>query len=356
MNKRLFHHLCCHHAGAALVAGGGAFAQTKWDMPTPYPDGNFHTKNLVEFAEEINTKSNGKLTITLHSNGSLIKHPEIKRAVQTGQVPIGEVLISVLANESPLYAFDSNPFLADSYDDVRKALVGRQAVSGQAAGRAGHHAAVFGAVAAAGHLHQASRSTSVADLKGTKFRTYSPTTSRFAELIGAVPTTVQVPEVPQAFRTGLVDAMITSGSTGVDTQAWDYLTHYYDVQAFLPQNMVIVSKAALDALDPATRKVVQDAAAARRAARLGRIGCGKRQGREDHGGQGHQGAEAVRHDEGPVEGDRQADDRRVGQARRRRWRSDRRGVPQMIVSAGRRYLRRSTVRPRRGEPASAARR
>ncbi|MEP6557112.1 MAG: TRAP transporter substrate-binding protein [Burkholderiales bacterium] len=245
----------------ALGASVGAFAQTKWDMPTPYPDGNFHTKNLVEFVNEINTKSNGKLTITLHSNGSLIKHPEIKRAVQTGQVPIGEVLISVLANESPLYAFDSNPFLADSYDDSKKLwsvakpyLVKR--LDGQGI------TLLYSVPWPPQGIYTKRPIDSVADLKGTKFRTYSPTTSRFAELIGAVPTTVQVPEVPQAFRTGLVDAMITSGSTGVDTQAWDYLTHYYDVQAFLPQNMVIVSKAALEALDPATRKVVQDAAAA----------------------------------------------------------------------------------------------
>lgn len=244
-----------------LGASVGAFAQTKWDMPTPYSDGNFHTKNLVEFANEINSKSNGKLTITLHSNGSLIKHPEIKRAVQTGQVPIGEVLISVLANESPLYAFDSNPFLADSYDDSKKLwsiakpyLVKR--LDGQGI------TLLYSVAWPPQGIYTKRPIDSVADLKGTKFRTYSPTTSRFAELIGAVPTTVQVPEVPQAFRTGLVDAMITSGSTGVDTQAWDYLTHYYDVQAFLPQNMVIVSKAALDALDAATRKVVQDAAAA----------------------------------------------------------------------------------------------
>ena len=245
----------------ALSVGTGAFAQTKWDMPTPYPDGNFHTRNLVEFAKEVTAKSNGKLTITLHSNGSLIKHPEIKRAVQTGQVPIGEVLISVQANENPLYAFDSNPFLADSYDESKKLwsaakpyLVKR--LDGQGI------TLLYSVPWPPQGIYTKRPIESTADLKGTKFRTYSPTTSRFAELIGAVPTTVQVPEIPQAFRTGLVDAMITSGSTGVDTQAWDYLTHYYDVQAFLPQNMVIVSKAALDALDPATRKVVQDAAAA----------------------------------------------------------------------------------------------
>src|SRR3989475_4064552 len=51
---------------------------------------------------------------TLFPYTTLFRSPEIKRAVQTGQVPIGELLISVLANESPLFAFDSNPFVANS--------------------------------------------------------------------------------------------------------------------------------------------------------------------------------------------------------------------------------------------------
>ena len=105
---------------ASLAIFGAAHAQTKWDMPTPYPDGNFHTKNVRQFADEVAKASGGKLQIQVHSNGSLIKHPEIKRAVQTGQVPIGEVLISVLANENAIFAFDSTPFLANSYAKEQK--------------------------------------------------------------------------------------------------------------------------------------------------------------------------------------------------------------------------------------------
>src|SRR3989454_9999554 len=106
-------------AAALALAASQGWAQTKWDMPTPYPDGNFHTKNARQFAEDVAKATAGKLQIQVHANASLIKHPEIKRAVQTGQVPIGEVLISVLANESPLFAFDSIPFLANSYAKER---------------------------------------------------------------------------------------------------------------------------------------------------------------------------------------------------------------------------------------------
>ena len=238
-----------------------ASAQTAWDMPTPYPDGNFHTKNVIQFADDVAKATGGRLQIKVHSNGSLIKMPEIKRAVLTGQVPIGELLISVLANESPLFAFDSTPFLANSYAKERKLWGIARPYLEKRLDAQGIRLLYSVAWPPQG-IYAKKEIRSIADLKGAKFRTYSPSTSRFAELMGAIPTTVQVPEIPQAFRTGLVDSMITSGATGVDTQAWDYLTYYYDTQAFLPQNMVIVNKAAWDRLDAATQKALSQAAAA----------------------------------------------------------------------------------------------
>ena len=242
---------------SALLASA-AFAQTKWDMPTPYADGSFHTKGVRQFAEEI--AKGGKLQITVHSNASLIKHPEIKRAVQTGQVPIGELLISVLANESPLFAFDSNPFLANGYGREKKLWgIARPYLERRLDA---HGIKLLYSVPWPPQALWAKKAIlSIADMKGLKFRTYSPTTSRLAELVGAVPTTVQLPEVPQAFRTGVVDLMITSSPGGVDTQAWDYLTHFYDTQAFLPQNAVLVNKAAFGKLDAATQKAILGAAA-----------------------------------------------------------------------------------------------
>jgi TRAP-type C4-dicarboxylate transport system substrate-binding protein len=246
---------------AAVALAGPVQAQTKWDMPTPYADGNFHTKNVREFADEVAKSSGGKLQITVHSAGALIKMPEIKRAVQTGQVPIGEILVSVLANESAVFAFDSNPFLANSYAKAAKLWAAARPVVEKRLDAQGMQL-LYSVPWPPQGVYAKKDLNSLADLKGTKFRTYSPTTSRFAELVGAIPTTVQVPEVPQAFKTGLVDAMITSGATGVDTQAWDYLSHYYDTQAMLPHNIVFVSKAALGKLDAATQKAVTAAAAA----------------------------------------------------------------------------------------------
>ena len=247
-------------AVALILTGGAVSAQTKWDMATAYPDGNFHTRNIRQFVDEVGKSSGGKLQIVVHSGASLIKMPEIKRAVQTGQVPVGEIAISVLGNESVVYAFDSNPFLSNSYEKANKLWQAAKPVISKRMDAQGIRVLYSVAWPPQG-IYTKKDVNSLADLKGSKFRTYSPTTSRFAELIGAIPTLVQQAEVPQAFRTGLVDAMITSGATGVDTQAWDYLSHFYDTRAMMVQNVVFANKAAFDKLDAATQKAVLTAAA-----------------------------------------------------------------------------------------------
>ena len=246
-------------AGAALMATP-ALAQVKWDMPTPYSDGTFQTVNTREFVADVDKSSGGKLLITVHSNASLVKMPEMKRAVQSGQVPIGEILASVLSNEDPMFAFDSVPGLATGYDAQRKLYAGAKPFLQQRFEKQGMMMLYSVAWPPQG-VYTKKPIEALADLKGTKFRSFNPATARFAELLGASPVTIQVPEIAQAFRTGALDAMITSGATGVDSQAWDYLTHYYDTRAFLPQNAVFVNKAAFDALPEDVKKAVTEAAA-----------------------------------------------------------------------------------------------
>ncbi len=244
-----------------LGLAAGAIAQPMtWDMATPYPDGNFHTKNILAFASEVKAATGGDLAITVHSNGSLLKAPEIKRAVQTAQVQAGEVLLSSLGNEDAVFAFDSIPGLATDYLSARKLWTAARQTITKKLDKQGL-VLLFSVAWPPQGIYAKKELVALGDLKGLKFRTYNPATARFAELVGALPVTVQAAEVAQAFRTGLVDAMMTSGATGVDTQAWDYLTHYYDLQAFLPQNVVFVNKDAFEALPQKTRDAIMAAAA-----------------------------------------------------------------------------------------------
>ncbi len=247
-------------AAAAAAMALPAAAQVKWDMPTPYSDGTFQTQNVRAFVEDVHKTSGGKIAITVHSNASLVKMPEMRRAVATGQVQIGELLVSVLGNEDAMFAFDSNPGLATSYADARRLYGAARSHLESRLERMGLKL-LYSVAWPPQAIYTKRPIEKLADLKGTKFRSFNPSTARFAELIGASPVTIQVPEIAQAFRTGVLDAMITSGATGVDSQAWDFLTHYYDVNAFLPQNVVIVNKAAFAALPADVQKAITDAAA-----------------------------------------------------------------------------------------------
>ena len=249
-------------AMAALSLAATAQAQTKWDMPTPYADGNFHTKNVREFVDEVAKASGGKLQITVHSERRADQAcPKSSARCRPARCRSAKFSFPCSPTRAAVFAFDSNPFLANSYAKDAKLWAVAKPFVAQRLDAQGMML-LYSVPWPPQGIYAKKDLNSLADLKGTKFRTYSPTTSRFAELVGAIPTTVQVPEVPQAFKTGLVDAMITSGATGVDTQAWDYLSHYYDTQAMLPHNIVFVSKAAFGALDAATQKAVLSASAA----------------------------------------------------------------------------------------------
>lgn len=253
--------------GKAMIAGvialglaSPAAAAEKWDMPTPYGDKNFHTVNIMEFAEDVKGATDGELVITVHSAGSLIKHPEIKNTVRRGLVPIGEVLISRLGNEDAVFEVDAVPFLATSYDQAEELWQASRPVIEEKLDKEGLKL-LFAVPWPPQGLYAKQEVKSTDDLKGTKIRAYNTAGERFAELTGAVPTQVEVPDIPTAFTTGRVDAMITSPSTGANTKAWDYVSHFHDTQAWLPKNMVIVNKKAFDGLDDKTQRAILDAAA-----------------------------------------------------------------------------------------------
>ncbi|WP_428244097.1 TRAP transporter substrate-binding protein [Gynuella sp.] len=234
---------------------------TKWDMPTPYGDGTHHTQNIREFAAEVAEKTNGELNIVVHSGASLIKHPEIHRAVRSGQVPIGEIFMGLLGNDNPIYQVDNIPFLVSSFDGAHTLWqVTRPAVE-KSLQKQGLKL-LFSVPWPPQGFYTKTRIEDIGDLKGIKMRAYSATTSRLAELLEASPTTVQTPEIPQAFSTGIIDAMITSPTTGVSSQAWDYTAYYLDSQAWIPKNMVFVNARAFARLPESVQTAVMEAATA----------------------------------------------------------------------------------------------
>jgi len=257
MNRRLF---SITLAASAIALSLPAAAQTKWDLPAAYPATNFHTVNLTQFATDVDRLSGGKLKITVHANASLFKAPEIKRAVQGGQAQIGEILLVNFQNEWQPFGVDGLPFLADSYDESMKLYRAQKPLLEKKLAEQGMMLLYSVAWPPQG-IYSKKPINSAADLKGIKWRAYSPSTARIAELVGAQPVTVQAAEFSQALATGVVESTMTSGATGVDSKLFEHLKFYYDVQAWLPKNAVIVNKRAFDALDKATQDAVLKAGA-----------------------------------------------------------------------------------------------
>jgi TRAP-type C4-dicarboxylate transport system substrate-binding protein len=250
---RFAKHLLAGLLGGAIAVS--AQAQTKWDMPTGYPISNPHTVTLQQLAKDIEFETKGKLRIVVHPNGSLFRAPEIMRAVESGQAQVGEILMSLLVNQNPIFGLDSLPFLATSFDDSLRLYQAQKPVLERILDKRG--VKLLYAVAWPPQGIYAKRELrSGADMKGLKWRAYNPATTKIAQVVGATPLTIQAAELSQALATGVVDSTMTSGATGVDSKIWESLTHYHTVNAWLPKNMLVVNKKEFDKLDKATQDTV----------------------------------------------------------------------------------------------------
>ncbi len=242
----------------AILASSAASAD-KWNMPVRSNERNYFTRNIQQFAQDVKQGTAGKLEIVVHPEDSLTKQPEVKRAVQTAQVQLGEFLMSMHSNENAVFGVDAVPFLASNNEENRKLLAAARPFIEERLARQGIRV-LFVVPWPPNSFYAGKEIKSVADFKGLKFRAFNPVTGRLAELMGAVPVTVQQSEVPQAFSTGVIQAMITSPATGVDTQAWDFVKYFYEVKAMAPWNVVIVNERVFSRLDQATKDAVLAAA------------------------------------------------------------------------------------------------
>lgn len=245
---------------AALACAAPALADA-WDMPTPYGDSTFHTQNIAQFADDVRAATDGALDITLHTAGSLIPHAEIKNAVRSRQVPAGEFFLSRLSNEDLAFGIDSQPLVATSYEEALKLWQAQKPVVTELLAEQGL-IPLFSVPWPAQGLYTNGEIATVDDLNGLRFRAYNAALEEFATLAGAAPVQVEASNIPQAFSTGQVQAMITSPSTGVNSTAWDFVTHYSPINAWVPKNIVVVNQRIFDKLDDATKATVLDAAAA----------------------------------------------------------------------------------------------
>ena len=242
-------------ATATVTAQAGSHGET-WDMPMAYSATNFHSVTGAEFASCVTTGTGGAIEIVTHPSGSLFPGAQIKRAIQTGQVPIGERLLSGHQNENALFGFDSIPFLATSFDDADKLWEAAKPTIEKTL--ADQNLTLLYAVPWPPQgLYFRDEVNSVADMAGVKFRSYNNATSRLAELTGMLPVTIEAAEISQAFATGVADAMVSSGATGYDRKVWESLNYFYEVDSWLPRNYIMVNSEVWSGTSEANQNVIR---------------------------------------------------------------------------------------------------
>ena len=245
---------------ATLAVAPVLHAQTQWKLATGYRAESFHTRNVVQFAQDVERASGGALRIEVHANNALFKLGEIPQAVQDGKAQAGETIMTSLVQGMPIAGADTVPFLVRSYADARRLWdLQRPLIDGHFAAKG--LKALYAVPWPPQGLFSIGPVRASADFKGTRMRTYNPATVRIAELLGATPVDVPMVEVNKALSAGKLDSMITSALTGVENQVWGQIKQYYGINAWLPKNIVFVNQQAFDALPPAARQAVTQAAA-----------------------------------------------------------------------------------------------
>ena len=187
-----------------------SFAATKWDMPSAYGAGNFISKAYLAFAADVNKRTNGELAITTHPGGSLYKGSDILRAVREGQVPLGGRFLGAHSKQVPMLGVDTVPFLATNREQSKKPYDVSKGAVDDALAEMGLKL-LFAPVWPPQGLFSKNPVNTVADMKGVKFRAYDSSTTRLANLMGAVPTKTEASEIAQAFSTGVAESMISCG-------------------------------------------------------------------------------------------------------------------------------------------------
>ncbi len=240
---------------AAFVLAAGPSHAEKWDMPMAYSASNFHSETGAEFAACITEGTGGEIEVVTHPGGSLFAGDDIKRAVQTGQAPIGERLLSSHQNENALFGYDSVPFLATSFDDAEKLWTAARPSLEEILAEQ-NLTLLYSVPWPPQGLYFDREVNSVEDMEGIKFRSYNNATARLAELTGMLPVSIEAAEISQAFATGVAESMISSGATGYDRKVWESLSHFYEVDAWLPRNYVFVNSDVWDGVSDANKEVV----------------------------------------------------------------------------------------------------
>ncbi|SDL92791.1 TRAP-type C4-dicarboxylate transport system, substrate-binding protein [Oryzisolibacter propanilivorax] len=246
-------------AAAACSPLAARAAPTTLQCAGAYADSLFHTRNLQQFARQASQSSQGAVQVEVVANAKLMPMKQVLAALGSGDLAMGEIFMSNFAQELPLLGVDSLPFIVRSFDDAKRLWnVTRQPISALL-----HKQGIrvlYTAPWPGQGLYARAPVNRLEDLKGQKLRVNNGATTFMAKAAGATPVDIPANNLARAIQDGEVDAMVTSSTTGVDSQSWNALGVFVDMRAWIPKNLVLMSEKRWAALPETARQALQAAA------------------------------------------------------------------------------------------------
>ncbi|MBC3919269.1 TRAP transporter substrate-binding protein [Undibacterium sp. CY18W] len=233
--------------------------ETEVRFATAYAADNFQTLNLLQFAKDVMASTGGRVKMSIFAAGTLLKPAEIFAGVISDKAEAGEVIMSSLAKDIPVFGVDSLPFTVRGYEDAYNLWMASKPEVEKALNKRGLKL-LYTVPWPPQNLYSKKPLSSLADFKGMRMRSYNPASERIAELALATAVPVQVIDLEKAIASDKLDLMITSSWTGVETRAWSKMQYYYRANAWIPKNMVFISQKVFARFDADTQKKIMDAA------------------------------------------------------------------------------------------------
>lgn len=245
----------------ALLFASLGFTQTRWTMHVAWPEANFHTQGVLNFADLVREKTGGSLEIDVNAGGSLgFQGQEVLGVVRDGTLPIAENLMGNAQGDEPLFGLSSLPLLVSSYDEARS-LYETAKPAYEAALERHNQLLLYAAPWPPSGIFTKSPLTAPSDFEGLKMRTYDANSATFAEGLGAQGLAIPFSELYTALSTGLINSVLTSSQTGVDASLWEVTNDFTRIGYAFPLNMVTVNLDAFNKLSEAEQSALLEAAA-----------------------------------------------------------------------------------------------
>jgi TRAP-type transport system periplasmic protein len=232
----------------------------RWALATGYRADAYHARNLQRLGTELLARTQGAFGLDIRADNSLVPLAGIPEAVSHGQPPVGEAIMSGMSQRWPICAADAVPFLTQSLQDAQRLWHVQRPLVEEALRPS--QLGVLLAVPWPGQgLYTSHPVASTEDLRGSRMRTYNSTTQRIAQLLGATPVDVPTDQIGRALADGRIDSLITSPVTGVEQQVWRWLPYFYDLNAWMPKNLVMVHLPSLQGLPADHRQALLELSA-----------------------------------------------------------------------------------------------